>query len=77
VRGVEEALHVQVYHAVPFLDRSVFGGSEQHHAGVVEERVEPAEAGHGLLDCPRCLNPDGHVLLYSEGPAARALDLFY
>ena len=50
VGDVEQALEVERDHPVPLLDRRVDDRAEQHHAGVVDDDVEPAELGDGALD---------------------------
>jgi hypothetical protein len=42
VRAVQQAEHVELNHLLPLRQRRVGGRAEQHHAGVVDERVQPA-----------------------------------
>jgi len=52
--------HVELDHLLPLLQRRADRLAEQHHAGVVDERVEPAELGH------RALNGTGRLLLVGD-----------
>ncbi len=47
VRAVEQPGDVDREHPLPLLERGVDGRPEQHHAGVVDEGVEPSELGDG------------------------------
>ncbi len=75
VGGVEEAEQVDLDHLLPFVDRGVDHGAEQHHAGVVDQDVEPAQLGGD----PRHRGPGllalADVGLDLQRPAARRLDL--
>ena len=75
LRGVEHPLDVYVNHAVPFLGRRVLDGTEQHDAGVVEERVEPSELVHRLVHGNGGLVPDRNIGLDGEGLTAPFHDL--
>jgi hypothetical protein len=50
VGDVEQPLEVDLDHPVPLLDRGVDDRAEQHHPGVVDDDVEPAELLHRALD---------------------------
>ena len=50
-------------------------GPEQHHAGVVDDRVQPAELAHGLGHEADRLLLIGHVALDHERAAAGLADL--
>ena len=50
VRDVQQPLEVERDHPVPLLDRGVDDGAEQHHAGVVDHGVQPAELLRRALD---------------------------
>ena len=50
VRAVQQALDVDLDHAIPLVERSVLDRAEEHHARVVDERVEAAELLDGLRD---------------------------
>ena len=60
VRAVEQTKHVDLHHPLPLLQRRAGRRAEQHHPGVVDERVETAQFGHGLL------NRRGGLLLVSD-----------
>ena len=60
VRAVEQAKHVELHHPLPLLQRRAGRRAEQHHPGVVDERVETAQFGHGLL------NRRGRLLLVGD-----------
>ena len=49
VRAAQQPLDVDRQHPLPFLQRRVDGRAEQHHAGVVDQRVQPAELVDGPL----------------------------
>ena len=46
----EQGGDVEVDHPLPLVERRVHHRTEQHHAGVVHQGVEPPERGHHLLD---------------------------
>jgi small subunit ribosomal protein S12 len=74
MRDVEERVHVERDHPVPLLRRRADHRAEQHHARVVDERVEPAELGDGPLHRVDRLLLVGHVDLERDRPAAVGLD---
>ena len=43
VGAVQQPVHVERHHLLPLLDRRVDDRAEQHHAGVVDQGVEPTE----------------------------------
>ena len=55
VRAVQQAADVDVDHPLPLLDRRVLDRPEQHHAGVVDEDVEPSGPVDDLGDDARRL----------------------
>ena len=50
LRGDEDAADVDVDDAVEFIERGFFERLGDGRAGVVDEDVEPAEVGDGLVD---------------------------
>ena len=50
MRAVQDAHHVHVDHPPPFLGGRALDRPEQHHAGVVDERVQAPEALVGARD---------------------------
>ena len=71
VGDVQQALEVERDHPVPLLDRGVDDRAEQHHAGVVDDDVEPAELARGALDGGDGLVPVGDVGLDREAADLR------
>jgi hypothetical protein len=67
VGDVEHAAHVDVHHLLPFADGGAEGRAEQHHPGVVDQGVEPAQFGDRSLDRRGRLRRAGHVSLENEG----------
>jgi len=50
VGRVDQALEVEVDHPVPFLGGRILDRAEQHHAGVVDDDVEPSQLVDGAID---------------------------
>jgi hypothetical protein len=69
VGDVEHPAHVDVHHLLPFADGSAERRAEQHHPGVVDQGVEPAQFGDRLLDRRGRLRRAGHVRPQHEGLA--------
>ena len=74
MRAVQKTLHVDRDHPVPLLERRVDRRAEQHHAGVVDQRVEAAELGDRPLHQDLGLLLRGHVGLDRERLAATVGD---
>ena len=74
VRAVEEAEQVQVHHATPFLGGGPVDRSEQHDAGVVDQRVEPAEPSDRVRHHLGHLGLVGHIDLQHHHPVGPAPD---
>jgi hypothetical protein len=49
VRAVEQAQHVELHHLLPLRQRRAGHRAEQHHAGVVDERVKTAQLGDRVV----------------------------
>ena len=73
-RALATTEDVDVDHPAPFLGRRVGDRPEQHHARVVDERVEPAQLGGRALDERARLVLLAHVGGGRERAAARLLD---
>jgi hypothetical protein len=70
VGDVQRALHVEGHHPLPLADRRVERWPEQHDSGIVDDGVEPAQFGNGLLDRGHRLLPHGYVgRQHERGPA--------
>src|SRR5207247_8836777 len=50
VGAVEQTQQVDVHHLLPLLEGGPGDGAEQHHARVVDQRVEATELPHRALD---------------------------
>jgi len=74
--AVQKAEHVQLDHPLPLLHRRVDDRPEQHHPGVVDQDVEPAErvmsVSNGLAD----LGQTGHVHLKRHCSTSQCSDGF-
>ncbi len=75
VRAVEEAEHVDLDHLAPLAGVGALDRAEQHHAGVVDERVDPPEPVLRGLDEPARLLLGRDVDGDRGGRAALSLDL--
>ncbi len=49
VCAVEQAENVELDHPLPFRQRRVDNGAEQHDAGIVDQRVQAAKLSHAAL----------------------------
>ncbi len=75
LRSKEDALSVDVHDALPVLDGRVFDrASGASDAGVVDENVQRAEAGHGLCDCALPVGFAGYIEVNEEAVAAALVD---
>lgn len=72
--GVHQAHEVDVDHALPVVQVRAGGGAEQHEAGVVDQRVQTAQALDGPLDRFRGGLRGGDVGGHDQGLAAGAGD---
>ena len=75
MRAEEQAEQIQLHHPLPLLDRRVLRRSEQHHAGVVHERIEPTQLPHRRLDHGGRLLPARQVGLNHERATALLLQI--
>ncbi|NYD67647.1 hypothetical protein BJ972_002166 [Agromyces atrinae] len=74
-RDVEESVDVDGEHPLPLVDVRADDRAEQHHAGVVDEHVEAAEAVDDALHGGFGLGAHRDVGDDGEGDPARRLDL--
>jgi hypothetical protein len=75
VGHVHQALHVQVHHGVPLVHGCTLDRAQQHHAGVVDHGVQPAQLVDGALHGGLRLRAVGHVGLDGQRLPAGLLDL--
>ena len=75
VRHRQGAPDVHLEHPVPLLDRRVDDRAEQHHPGVVDHDVEPAELVDGSCDRGGGLVAVGDVSLDRHDPYRQAVQL--
>jgi hypothetical protein len=73
VRTVQQAFDIDAQHAVPLIDGRVDDRPEQHYARIVDEDIEPAELGNGLLDGPARPGLCGEVGVDDEALSAADL----
>ena len=73
--GVEQALQVEVDHPLPFLGGRVLDRPQEHHAGVVDDDVEPAQLVDRAVDGGDRLLLLGDVGLDRERGVPRSADL--
>lgn len=72
---VQQAADVDVDHPVPLLDQQRVQPRQRHHAGVVDDHVDPAVPPHGLLGERDHVHAVGDVQAACVDAAARLLDL--
>ena len=73
--GIQQSQEVDLNHALPLLHRSVLDRPQQHHAGVVDHRVESSKFGHDAFNRAECLVTIGHVGLDGENGRAGGCQL--
>jgi hypothetical protein len=75
VRAVEQAQHVELHHLLPLRQGRADHRTEQHHAGVVDERVKTAQFGDRALHRAGRLLLVGDVALQHQRGAALVPDV--
>ena len=74
LRAVHQAEQVDLDHPPPLVRRRALDRSQQHHPGVVDQRVQPPQLGHCPLDQPARFLLAGDIRREHHGDPAVAAD---